>query len=202
MQTCYNCGKEVDDNVLICPDCGALVKRYDAPVREPAEPAQEQYPAASAPGQKPAIYTDETGRLRFRTMVKVWMILGIVYALYSAFSFGCALLVYQNPETFLLPLQQTPELAPLVEMMQTVLDAVSHAYVLFLLYPVCFAVKGCAAIWFLCSKRKTAFYVSAGAAAVLVLLTLATGTLFGAILNGLDLLIVGLLLKPNWNMLK
>ena len=22
MQKCYNCGKEVDDNVLICPDCG------------------------------------------------------------------------------------------------------------------------------------------------------------------------------------
>ena len=22
MQTCYNCGRQVDDNVLICPDCG------------------------------------------------------------------------------------------------------------------------------------------------------------------------------------
>ena len=22
MQKCYNCGKEVDDNVLICPECG------------------------------------------------------------------------------------------------------------------------------------------------------------------------------------
>ena len=32
MQKCYNCGKEVDDNVLICPDCGALVKRYGKPV--------------------------------------------------------------------------------------------------------------------------------------------------------------------------
>ncbi|MFR7743633.1 MAG: zinc-ribbon domain-containing protein [Acutalibacteraceae bacterium] len=31
MQKCYNCGKEVDDNVLICPDCGALVKRYGSP---------------------------------------------------------------------------------------------------------------------------------------------------------------------------
>lgn len=26
MQICYNCGKEVDDNVLICPECGALVQ--------------------------------------------------------------------------------------------------------------------------------------------------------------------------------
>ena len=39
MQKCYNCGKEVDDNVLICPDCGALVKRYGRP--ESAQPEQE-----------------------------------------------------------------------------------------------------------------------------------------------------------------
>ena len=25
MQKCYNCGKEVDDNVLICPDCGKKI---------------------------------------------------------------------------------------------------------------------------------------------------------------------------------
>ena len=35
MQKCYNCGKEVDDNVLICPDCGALVKRYTKPETQP-----------------------------------------------------------------------------------------------------------------------------------------------------------------------
>lgn len=42
MQKCYNCGKEVDDNVLICPDCGALVKRYGRP--ESAQPEQEADP--------------------------------------------------------------------------------------------------------------------------------------------------------------
>ena len=26
MQICYNCGKEVDDNVLICPECGARLE--------------------------------------------------------------------------------------------------------------------------------------------------------------------------------
>ena len=31
MQTCYNCGRQMDDNVLICPDCGALVRRYGKP---------------------------------------------------------------------------------------------------------------------------------------------------------------------------
>ena len=44
MQKCYNCGKEVDDNVLICPDCGALVKRYGSP-----EPAQEEQGATPFP---------------------------------------------------------------------------------------------------------------------------------------------------------
>ena len=44
MQKCYNCGKEVDDNVLICPDCGALVKRYGKPV--PVEPDTEHQPPA------------------------------------------------------------------------------------------------------------------------------------------------------------
>ena len=38
MQKCYNCGKEVDDNVLICPECGALVKRYGKPEAQQAEP--------------------------------------------------------------------------------------------------------------------------------------------------------------------
>ena len=31
MQKCYNCGKEVSDETLICPECGALVKRYTTP---------------------------------------------------------------------------------------------------------------------------------------------------------------------------
>ena len=51
MQKCYNCGKEVDDNVLICPDCGALVKRYGRP--ESAQPEQEA-PAAQTPAFRSA----------------------------------------------------------------------------------------------------------------------------------------------------
>ena len=30
MQKCYNCGKEVDDNVLICPDCGKKIHLFGA----------------------------------------------------------------------------------------------------------------------------------------------------------------------------
>ena len=53
MQTCYNCGRQVDDNVLICPDCGALVRRYGRPAPEPAaaggeEDEEARYRAAAA----------------------------------------------------------------------------------------------------------------------------------------------------------
>lgn len=41
MQKCYNCGKEVDDNVLICPECGALVRRYTKPAQEIPESNME-----------------------------------------------------------------------------------------------------------------------------------------------------------------
>lgn len=52
MQKCYNCGKEVDDNVLICPDCGALVKRYGKPV--PVEP--DSYHQQPQPDAYPGAY--------------------------------------------------------------------------------------------------------------------------------------------------
>lgn len=42
MQTCYNCGKQVSDETLICPECGALVKRYTSPARDPEEYAQKR----------------------------------------------------------------------------------------------------------------------------------------------------------------
>ena len=58
MQKCYNCGKEVDDNVLICPDCGALVKRYGKPV--PVEP--DPYPQSPQPDAYPP--ARPTGPLR------------------------------------------------------------------------------------------------------------------------------------------
>ena len=35
MITCYNCGKQVSDETLICPECGALVRRYEAPQQTP-----------------------------------------------------------------------------------------------------------------------------------------------------------------------
>ena len=50
MQKCYNCGKEVDDNVLICPECGALVRRYTKPAQQIPEP--ENVPRMKRPRRR------------------------------------------------------------------------------------------------------------------------------------------------------
>ena len=74
MQKCYNCGKEVDDNVLICPDCGALVKRYGKPV--PVEPDSchfrqppvyptlipGAYEAPAQPGPRERVWLERSGK--------------------------------------------------------------------------------------------------------------------------------------------
>ena len=54
MQTCYNCGKQVDDNVLICPDCGALVRRYGKPAPQQEEPVADLTYAPEAAEARPA----------------------------------------------------------------------------------------------------------------------------------------------------
>ena len=77
MQKCYNCGKEVDDNVLICPDCGALVKRYGRP--ESAQPEQEAdpFPRETAfdtqPQPRGAVWRQEDGKLKFSGYVTFWL---------------------------------------------------------------------------------------------------------------------------------
>ena len=49
MVTCYNCGKQVSDETLICPECGALVRRYEAAPRREPEP---RYDAGAWQGQR------------------------------------------------------------------------------------------------------------------------------------------------------
>lgn len=79
MVTCYNCGKQVSDESLICPECGALVRRYEAPPRQ--EPVQEQNPAwgwnpqprQQAPYRAPYAPPAQGGKFRFSTGFSVWL---------------------------------------------------------------------------------------------------------------------------------
>ena len=76
MQKCYNCGKEVDDNVLICPECGALVKRYGKPEPQQAEPFESQGTAFTPPPQPhAAVWQREDGKLKFSGGVTFWLVL-------------------------------------------------------------------------------------------------------------------------------
>ena len=89
MQKCYNCGKEVDDNVLICPDCGALVKRYGKPVPvEPdsyhQQPQPDAYPGAyeapAQPGPRERVWLDAAGKPHFKGALCLWLIVCAVFA--------------------------------------------------------------------------------------------------------------------------
>ena len=66
MQTCYNCGKQVSDETLICPECGALVKRYTSPARSPEQDAPGSAgangAAASGNGRYAPIFDDTPNR--------------------------------------------------------------------------------------------------------------------------------------------
>ena len=66
MQTCYNCGKQVSDETLICPECGALVKRYTSPARSPEQEAPGSAgangAAASGNGRSAPIFDDTPNR--------------------------------------------------------------------------------------------------------------------------------------------
>ena len=61
MITCYNCGKQVSDETLICPECGALVRRYEAPRQTP----ETDQPLAYQPVRQSAAQQAQPGRFFF-----------------------------------------------------------------------------------------------------------------------------------------
>lgn len=88
MVTCYNCGKQVSDETLICPECGALVRRYESrPKQEPEQktnnwswqqPQQQLWQTGqNVPPyqQQQSQYTPRTpnGAFRFSTGFTIWV---------------------------------------------------------------------------------------------------------------------------------
>ena len=89
MQTCYNCGRQVDDNVLICPECGALVRRYGKP--EPPRPEMAEAPDCAP---QPAARAARSKRLP--AGAKIWLILCIVVNAIQVFGFVNLFYLYGN----------------------------------------------------------------------------------------------------------
>lgn len=211
MQTCYNCGKEVDDNVLICPDCGALVRRYGAPVREP-EPEPEQ-PRQFAPNpyfstkQNPRSYVirDESGTLRLRGFLKVLCIICVIADLYLAFSQFFVLWLSSSGDFFTSMMSEYSALGidtAIIDMMNFTVDFVNQNPVFVILLGSAFLLKAACFIWFQLTKRRLCLYVCGVIAAVIVAVFLITGGGIGAFEYCLDILVVLLLLlRRDWNTL-
>ncbi len=206
MQTCYNCGKEVDDNVLICPECGALVKRYSAPVRDPEPQEPPGMPSVQAQPQQQAvprgsIWRDGSGKLRLRGLFCAWLVVCVVSALYTALSFGCGLYLFENQEEIVAMFAPYPEFSQMLELLQMMLSAIGQFHVMYVLFLLVYLVKGAAYIWFMTGKRRLALYTVCGASAVLYVLMLLTGSGFSALWYVADVLVTLFLLRKNWKML-
>ena len=205
MQKCSNCGKEVDDNVLICPECGALVKRYGKP--EPAQEEQESpFPRESAFGAAPqprgAVWKREDGKLRFSGYVTFWLVLCALYLGYTLLGFGCTLLIYRFRDLYFEVLGQFEEMASMAELLQSLLASLEAAPVYYISIGVLVAVQFGLLIWFIASKRKLAFYLLSGAAAMLSILQLILGGGVSSLMFLLGPAITLALLRKSWHLLR
>lgn len=204
MQKCYNCGKEVDDNVLICPDCGALVKRYGRP-----EPAQEEQGAAPFPQEtafdaqpRGAVWRQEDGKLKFSGYVTFWLVLCAIYLGYTLLGFACTLLIYRFRDFYFEILGQFEELASMAELLRTLLTSLEAAPVYYIVVGVLVAVQFGCVVWFLVSKRKLAFYILTAAAVLLTAVQLILGGGIGAVIYLIGPFTAWLLLHRSWNLLR
>ena len=206
MQKCYNCGKEVDDNVLICPECGALVKRYGKP--EPARQEQDPAPFSqetafdAQPQPRGAVWQREDGKLKFSGGVTFWLVLCAIFLGYTLLGFACTLFIYRFQAVYFQAISQFQELAPLAELLQALLASVEAYPVYYLAVAALVALQFGCVIWFLASKRKLAFYILAAAAAVLTVMQLILGGGVGALVYILGPLAAWLMLRRSWSLLR
>ena len=198
MQKCYNCGKEVDDNVLICPECGALVKRYGKPEPQQAEPFESQGTAFAQPPQPhAAVWQREDGKLKFSGGVTFWLVLCAIFLGYTLLGFACTLFIYRFQAAYFQTISQFQELAPLAELLQALLASVEAYPVYYLAVAALVALQFGCVIWFLASKRRLAFYILAAAAAVLTVMQLILGGGVGALVYILGPLAAWLMLRRS-----
>ena len=196
MQTCYNCGKQVDDNVLICPDCGALVKRYGRPARQD-EPSAE---LSCAPEPQPET-ARPVKRKRFQTGAKIWLILCIVVSALQTVGFFNLFYLYANQPLFSEVFAAYPELAQMQTLLDMLMESVSMFLWFYILETALVLLRCAGLIWFAASARRTAFLAAVIVSGLLCILTLVTAGLLQALLNAADMVILYLLLRKQWQTL-
>lgn len=203
MQTCYNCGRQVPDGTLICPDCGALVRRYtDAPRREQPNP-QQQNPYQQNPYQQvplqPLNPDGTPQKVRLFGPVRVWLIILIVITAYMALSSLMTVALAANP-AILDNLAAEPgmeAMEPMINMLREVMDS-PLALPLFIAMLVFYSVKCGCHLWLLLSARRLAFRVSIGLSLAGLAAMLFLGGSLTSILLCLDPLFTWLGLRRFW----
>lgn len=118
MVTCYNCGKQVSDETLICPECGALVRRYESRPKtnpepeqksnswgwqQPRQPQQTQQgyqPNYNAPPYQPQyVQPTKNGKFRYSTGFSIWVWICIAgLAMVAACLILCGVVLTGNSE--------------------------------------------------------------------------------------------------------
>lgn len=203
MQKCYNCGLEVDDNVLICPECGALVKRYGRPEPQPAQqPQTDAFTFDNAPQPQGAVWVLPDGKRKFRGYVTFWLVLSAILTGYTLFGFACTLFIVRFRDLYFDVIGQLPEFASFVELLRSLVDSVTQYQAYYIAVGVLVGVQFVGTIWFLASKRKLAFYVMAAAATVLTILQLIMGGGLNAVIYVLEPLVTWVVLRKSWSLLK
>lgn len=216
MQTCYNCGKQVPDTTLICPDCGALVRRYtDAPPRGQQNPYQQnpyqqnpyqQNPYQQVPNQQnpfqPVQGADSAGapqRVRLYGGVRVWLIILIVLSGYMAFSSLLSVFLAANPAILESMAAESgmESMEGMIDMLREVI-AEPTALPLFIAMLVFYTAKFCCHLWLLLSGRRLPFRVSIGVSLGGLLAVLLLGGSLLSVLYFLDPLLTWLGLKRFW----
>ena len=185
MQTCYNCGKQVSDDTLICPECGALVRRYTtppnrgafAPDARPDEPSapqpySPQPDAQDAPPRGQAVWRDAYGRVRFSGILTFWLVIVLLAGAYLALSYGCTLILYHTQDMYAQFLSMMPEFSYISEIFPQLVAVIGQYYPLFVVMLLISVCKTASAIWLLAGKRQAAWRILLGSDVGLCLLML------------------------------
>ena len=211
MQICYNCGKEVSDETLICPDCGALVRRYtNPPPRMNEQPTQSEAPRQEWVPQQPSMpgYPQQQPwempqgqqkpqKLRLFGGVKVWLILLSVFSCYMAFSSFCTVILCLNIGEFM-QIMQEAGMELYLEMLQQIQPLVPQIFPLFLALTILFVAKAVCHIWLLRSARRLPFLISIGASIVGLICIMILGGSILSVIYFFDPFFTWLGLKRFW----
>ncbi len=189
MQTCYNCGTTVPDEALICPECGALVRRYSKP--QPTQPSQELQPEPLIPP------VELPQKLRFVGPARVLLILFLALSAYMAFSSLCTVLVCAYYDAFMEILSE-PGFELYAQMLSEYEAILPQALPLFSALLVLFLGKVLCHAWLLGSCRRLPFYISIGVSVLGFLAVLFLGGTFFVLLYFLDPLFIWLSLRQVW----